>query len=102
MRWMLYGRGRFFARFVAPVLRLKQNVGFVNVGAGMERGCLMTSNKFRIHGLSPEGTDHEWTGCGWADENKGASFSDVDSWLIERRMNRACNMESWIAWRVAV
>ena len=60
----------------------------------------MTNDRFRIHGVSPEGEDHEWTGSGWADEGKGKVYSDVDAWLLERRINRGtCG---WIAWRVAV
>ena len=61
----------------------------------------MTSDKFRIYGESPECEPHEWTGCGWADVGKGKLFSDMESWLIERRMNRATLAEGWIVWRVA-
>ena len=60
----------------------------------------MTKDRFRIYGISPEGTDHECTGCGWADEGKGKVFTDCDSFLMERRMNRASNMDDWTCWRV--
>ena len=62
----------------------------------------VTNNRFRIHGVSPEGTDHEWTGCGWSDEGNGKTYTDQDSYLLERRINRAGNMMEWTAWRVAV
>ena len=62
----------------------------------------MTNNKFRINGLSPEAVDHEWTGCGWADKGHGKTYTDQDSFLLERRMNRASNLQDWVAWRVPV
>ena len=62
----------------------------------------MKTGNFIISGLSPEGIDHEWTGCGWADKGKGKTYSDQDSFLLERRMNRASNLDGWIALRVAV
>ena len=60
---------------------------------------VVTNKKFRIVGLSPECVEHEWTGCGWGDVGKGAVMSDYQSWLIERQMNRASNLEDWVAWR---
>ena len=63
---------------------------------------VVTNKKFRINGMSPECVDHEWTGCGWADKGHGKVFDDHDSFLLERRMNRASNLEGWVAWRVEV
>jgi hypothetical protein len=60
----------------------------------------MSNDRFRITGVSPEGTDHEWTGCGWADAGHGKTYTDQDSYLLERRINRAGNMMDWTAWRV--
>ena len=60
----------------------------------------MTNDRFRITGVSPEGTEHEWTGSGWADQGHGKTYSDCDSFLLERRINRAGNMMEWTAWRV--
>ena len=61
---------------------------------------MITSKRYRIYGESPESEPHEWTGCGWADAGHGKLFSDVESWLIERKMNRATLSEGWIVWRV--
>ena len=60
----------------------------------------MTSNRFRINGLSPECVDHEWTGCGWGDVGRGRVYSDYQSFIMERQMNRDPNLGEWIAWRV--
>ena len=55
----------------------------------------MTADKFVIHGQSPEANDHEWTGCGWGDVGHGVALSDVESWMLERRINTEGKFTAW-------
>jgi len=55
----------------------------------------MKTKYFRIHGISPEGTDHEWSGTGWGDMGRGKLLSEWDAHCTEIDMNLHSDFICW-------
>ena len=57
------------------------------------------SKRFKhiVKGLSPDGVEHEWTGCGWGDLKRGKRLSQHDADMAAFDCN--CDGSGWIAYR---
>ena len=56
-----------------------------------------TRRKHVIKGLSPEGEDYEYTGCGWGEVGHGKRYDRHDADMTAFDAN--CEGSEWVAWR---
>ena len=59
----------------------------------------MAKHRFKhiVKGVSPDGDEYEWTGCGWGAQKRGKRFSEHDADMAAFDVN--CSGSGWIAYR---
>ena len=48
-----------------------------------------------VKGVSDEGIQHEWSGCGWADDHHGKRYDKHDANMVAFDANCSADFTAW-------